>query len=447
MRDSLQSKFAYAISDLASNLSWGTVGSFLMIYYTDVARIPVAAIGTMFLVTRIWDAVNDPIMGLIIDKTNTRWGKCRPYFLWMAVPLGVIMVLTYTVPEIGATGKLVYAYVTFTLLSMIYTAINIPVTAILPRLTTDFNERTVFGTFRVTGALFGSLAVGVLTLPLVNSLGGGNDAKGYMLTMLLYGVLATVFFLFTFFNIKEITLEDQAQKASRQKAAFAQGLKAAKGNLPWLLVLLSTMVLEITLTMRSAGLIYYCKYYLRDDGLVPLLNALAVLMLLPYMLLPFISKRLGKRNAVIMGSVVTLAGSFVILIGGTSVPLIIAGTIVSIFGIAFALGLNFILIADTVDYGEWKNGVRSEGFLSAAASFGAKFGTGLGGAFAAWVLGASGYVGDAVEQTKTVLAAIRFNFIIAPIIGCVIGILLMAFYMLDKQAPQMLKELEARRQS
>jgi GPH family glycoside/pentoside/hexuronide:cation symporter len=150
----LSSKIAYAASDFASFLSWGIVGAFLMIYYTDVAKINPVAIGTMFLVTRIWDAVNDPIMGMIIDKTKTRWGKCRPYFLWMCIPLGIIMVLTYCVPNVSDAGKLVFAYITFTLLGMIYTAINIPVTAILPRLTSDPYQRTVFGTFRMTGALF-----------------------------------------------------------------------------------------------------------------------------------------------------------------------------------------------------------------------------------------------------------------------------------------------------
>ncbi|MDR1175611.1 MAG: glycoside-pentoside-hexuronide (GPH):cation symporter [Treponema sp.] len=435
----LREKIAYGASDVASNLSWGTVGTFLMIYYTDVAKIPALAVGTLFLITRIWDAVNDPIMGIIIDKTHSRWGKCRPYFLWMCLPLGILMVLTYSVPQFSGMGKLVYAYITFTFLGMVYTAINIPVTAILPRLSSDPGQRTVLGAFRMFGALMGGILVNALTYPAVLALGKGSLQRGYTTTLSIYAVVAIALFLFAFFNVKEINLEK-----SEKKVSIAEGIRAAKGNLPWVLVLLVGLVLQLTMGMRGAAQIYYCKYVLKNDGLIAILGAMAVVMLIPVVCLPAVVKRLGKRNTVSMGILLALAGSITVLFSGSSIPLLFAGNIVIFAGFGFSFGLLFVLISDTVDYGEWKNGVRSEGFLSAAASFGQKLGIGLGGAFAAWVLGFGGYVENAAEQNPGALAAIRFNYAVVPVLACIVIFILMCFYGMDKIMPQMTADLEKR---
>jgi GPH family glycoside/pentoside/hexuronide:cation symporter len=443
MKTSLNSRFAYGVSDLASNLSWGTVGSFLMLYYTDVAKVPAAMIGTMFLITRIWDAINDPLMGLIVDKTNTRWGKARPYFLWMCVPLAVIMVLTYSVPAAWSlTAKMVYIYVTFTLLGMVYTAINIPVTAILPRLSNDLQERTVLGTFRGFGALIGNVLVGAATFPLIMALGAGNQAKGFQMVMVVYGCAVVALFLWTFFGVKEIAIKENA---TAKKVLFTDSIKAAKGNLPWLITLLVGMLLQMSLALRGAGTLYYCKYNLGNEGLIPLLGMMMMLMIVPFALLPSVSKKIGKRNTVLGGAVFSVAGYILIIAGGKSMPALIAGNVLTMIGLGFSLGLIFILIADTVEYGEWKNGVRSEGFLSAASSFGQKLGTGIGGAVAAWVLAAGGYVGDVAEQTPAALRAIVFNFAGMPLVAMALIFILMLFYKLDKVYPQMIKELAERR--
>jgi GPH family glycoside/pentoside/hexuronide:cation symporter len=396
--------------------------------------------------------VNDPIMGLIIDKTHSRWGKCRPYFLWMSVPMGVIMVLAFTVPEFSPQGKLVYAYVTFTLLGMIYTAINIPVTAILPRLSADIHERTVFGTFRMIGAMIASVAASVITLPLIKTLGKGSPAAGYRNTMLLYGVITTALFLVTFFNLKELNIgnesgRDKEDRKTPDNSSITNGLKAAKGNLPWLLVFLYGAILQMTLSMRGAAAIYYCKYYLLNEDIFPLLSALPVVMLISYSLLPFVTQKIGKRNTVLSGGFITLLGCVLIISGGKSLVTLFAGTIISALGLAFGLGLAFVLIADTVDYGEWKNGVRSEGFLSAASSFGGKLGVGLGSALTAWILGFGGYVPNALAQSESAIAAIKFVYLIMPVIGTLIGMALMFFYKVDNVAAQMQNDLLERHTS
>jgi GPH family glycoside/pentoside/hexuronide:cation symporter len=414
-----------------------------MIYYTDVAKINPVAIGTMFLVTRIWDAINDPIMGMIIDRTKTRWGKCRPYFLWMCIPLGIIMVLTYCVPNVSDTGKLIFAYITFTLLGMIYTAINIPVTAILPRLTSDPYQRTVFGTFRTTGALLGGMVVNVLTLPLIKNLGGGDQVIGYRLTMIIYAVIAAALFLFAFFNTREVVGFERYME-TQKKPSLLEGMKAVKGNAPWLIVLIIGIILQLTMAMRGAGTIYYCKYNLGNEAIVPVLGGMMILMLIPLLLLPTLVKKFGKRNIVIFGSILNTIGYIIIWIGDKSISLLIVGNIVGALGLGFGFGLAFVMIADTVDYGDWKNGVRAEGFLSAASSFGQKLGTGLGSATAAWILGLGGYIGGAEIQGEAALAAIKFNYVIAPIIGLIVIIVLMLFYKLDKVMPQMMTDLKAR---
>ncbi|MDR3139513.1 MAG: MFS transporter [Treponema sp.] len=442
-RTGLKTRFAYGLSDVASNLSWGTVGSYLMVYYTDVAKIPAIMIGTMFLITRVWDAVNDPIMGLIIDKTHSRWGKARPYFLWMCVPLAIVMVLTYSVPAgWSVTGKLIYVYITFTFLGMIYTAINIPVTAILPRLSADLHDRTVLGTFRGFGALIGQVLVMAITLPLVAALGQGDTAKGYQLTMAVFGIMAVLFFLITFFNVKEIDLEEKKS----QKTSFMESVKAIRGNLPWLITLLVGLLLQMSMAMRMAGMVYYCRYYLGNEGLIPLLGMLMMVMIFPLACLPAVSKKIGKRNTVITGSIIAIAGNLLIWLGGKTTPAVfITANVLVIAGMAFTLGLIFVLVADTVEYGEWKNGVRSEGFLSAASSLGQKLGTGFGGALAAWVLGSAGYEANAVEQSRDVLNAMVFNFVGFPLLSFVLIIILMWFYRLDKTASQMMSELAQRR--
>ncbi|MDR2434882.1 MAG: MFS transporter [Treponema sp.] len=439
---SLRSKFAYGASDLASNLSFGAIGSFLMIYYTDVVHIPAAAVGMMFLVTRIWDAITDPLMGMLIDKTHTRWGKSRPYFLWMCLPLAIMMVLTYSVPaRLSESGKLAYVYLTFMLLTMVYTAINIPVTAILPRLTADLEERTVYGVFRGIGGLAGNVIVMAATVPLAAALGPGEPAKGYRLTMTVYAVIALLLFLFVFCSLKELSFDE----GKNAKLKLTESIGAAKGNLPWLIILAVGFLLQMHVAMRSAALVYYCKYVLQNEGLVPVVGMLMLIMVFPMLLLPAISGRIGKRNTVIMGGCISAVGFLIIWLGGTAIPVFLVGNILSIIGLSFALGLLFVLIADTVDYGEYKNGVHSEGFLSAAASFGQKMGVGLGGAAAAFVLGMGAYSGEADVQTPSAIRAIQCNYIFLPLTGFVLVIILMCFYNLDKTAPRMMAELEERR--
>jgi GPH family glycoside/pentoside/hexuronide:cation symporter len=436
----LREKIAFGMSDFASCLSWGVVGSFMMFYYTDVALIPAAAVGTMFMITRIWDAINDPIMGVIIDRTHTKWGKSRPYFLWMSAPLSVAMVLAFSVPDISSAGKLIWAYVTFILLDMTYTACNVPVSSILPAMTLDPNERNVLGVFRVFGALFGNVLTGMVTLGLVAFLGSGS--KGWTLTLTVYAVLSFLMFLFVFFNVKERVAVPEGPV---QKTAFKDGVKAIKGNIPWFIATGLGLLMNLMTSMRGAGLVYYLTYNLGQTGLVPIVTFLGMTVIVPLLVMPLVVKHLGKKKTIIIGNCVSVLGYGLVAVSGASVPLLLIGTLIGSIGGGLGIGLIFILIADSVDYGAWISGVRAEGFLSAMCSFGQRMGTGIGGAGAAWILAAGRYVANAEAQEASALRAIHFNFAVTPIIVAVLNIVLILFWNLDKLAPQMIEDLKAGR--
>lgn len=434
-------KIGYAATDFASNLVWATVGAFLTYFYTDVFGISAAAVGTLFLVARVWDAINDPLMGIAIDKTRSKYGKSRPWFLWMAVPFALFTMLTFLTPNFSEGGKIAWAYFTYIFLGMIYTAINIPVTSILPSLTNDIHERTVMGTFRMLGAVVGAVLVNVLTRPLVQAFGGGSEQKGFLITMTIYGILGAALFIFAFFHVKE-NVQTKVKKQS-----VLESMRAIKGNLPWLLMLIVGFTGQLSNTMKSGTGLYFLKYNLGRPELQPVLGLMMFLVIPSLAVIPFVSKRVGKRNTMLIGSVIGLVGYIIMfLFGHISVPMLFVGNIISSLGLGMT-ALAFVMISDTVDYGEWKNGVRSEGFLAAAASFGGKLGTGVGGALLGWYLSAAKYVANAPQQTQSALFAIRSCYTLIPLALIIVNILLLLFYKLDPIMPKIQEDLKARREA
>ncbi|OAB27141.1 sodium:solute symporter [Paenibacillus macquariensis subsp. defensor] len=434
-------RISYGLGDTASNLIFTTVTMYLMFYYTDVYGLNIAAVGTLFLIARIIDAFDGPIFGVLIDRTTSKYGKSRPWFLWLSFPFAIIAVLAFLSPDYGDTGKLAYAYLTYILLNVLYAGINVPLTSILPSLSSNSQERTVVSSIRMILAQVGALFVSIATLPLVAALGNGDQKKGFMLTMLIYAVVALVLFLITFKNVRE-----RVQVNGNLPVPFKEGIKAIKGNTPWWILLATGLFVFIGVTAKGPATIYYFKYNLGREDLIPLVNGLNIIMLLAIVLVPFLSKKLGKRNAMLVGMVIGMVGQVIVYPGGQmmSIPLVLTGTIIGNFGGGIAFGLMFAMIADAIDYGEWKSGVRAPGLLSAAGSFGAKFGMGLGGAIAAWVLSIGKYVPNQ-KQGPSALLAIEFNFIWLSLISNAIVLVLLLFYKLDKVEHQMISDLKTRR--
>lgn len=435
-------RISYGLGDTASNLIFQMTTLYLMYFYTDVFGLNPAAVAMLFLVARVIDAIVEPFIGVMIDRTQTKWGKCRPYFLWLAVPFSITAVLMFMTPDLGDTGKLVYAYISYTALGIMYSGINLPLSAILPSLTSDSNERTVVNTVRMVFAVIGSVVVSAGTMPLVQAFGKGNEAKGFLTTVVLFSVVALLLFLNMFANTKE-----RVKAINEKPIPMREGVKAIKGNTPWLIMLLLSLFLWITTSIQGQTSIYYMTYYMKRPELIPIVNSMQLLMIVAMVFAPLAVKRIGKRNTVICGSIVSIIGYTVAIIGGNalSVPMLLSGLLISGLGMGAGAGLIFAMMADTVDYGEWRSGVRAQGLLYSAASFGVKVGMGLGGALGGVILSLGGYVANNTAQTDSALTAISFNYLVAPIIGQIIMIILMLCYRLDKIQPVMMRELEERR--
>lgn len=437
-------RISYGLGDTASNLTFQMVSMYLMFFYTDVFGISAAVVATLFLVSRIWDAVNDPLMGAVIDRTNTKWGKCRPWFLWMAVPYAIIAVLTFTVPDLSMTGKIVWAYATYIAYGMVYTAINIPFSAILPSLTANIQERTDVTAVRMIFGMSGGIMVSMLTMPLVEKLGAGNPAKGFQMTMVIFAIIAAGLFFLTFRNTRE-----RVQPRSKKAIPLKEGVKAIKGNWPWVLILVLNMFLWIGMTMKNSSIMYYFQYNMNRPDLIPAFMPSGVLGMLPSIaLVPFITRWIGKRNTIIAGNAISVVGYFMMYMAGTTgISLLFAGNIVASLGGGLIAGLMFALMGDTVEYGEWKSGVRAQGLLYAGSSFGVKFGMSIGGALAAGILSMGGYVPGA-EQTATALSAISTNFIWIPMLMAFLSGIAFFFYDLEgDKVARIMEELKNRNQA
>jgi glycoside/pentoside/hexuronide:cation symporter, GPH family len=285
-RISLKEKIGYSLGDAASNFYWKTFEFFLMIFYTDVFGISAAAVGTMLLVTRIADAVADPTMGAIADRTKTRWGHFRPYILWFALPLAVAGVLTFTTPNLGSGAKLVYAYITYSLLMFLYTAVNIPYTALMGVMTPNSQERTSISSIRFIGAFTAGVFVQYFTLRLVKFFGGGNDARGWQLTMVLYGVLAVALLVLCFAEHPRARYPPPQQHSD-----IKRDLGDLFGSRPWLVLVGVLLMVLAAFVIKGSASAYYFKYFLKRQDL---LGAFLVSNGLAFLVAVSITSRLAK---------------------------------------------------------------------------------------------------------------------------------------------------------
>ncbi|WP_088839377.1 MULTISPECIES: MFS transporter [unclassified Listeria] len=440
---SVREKVSYGLGDTASNLVFSMITMYLMFYYTDVAGINIAAVGTLMLVARVIDAFDSPIFGILIDKTNTKWGKSRPWFLWLCVPFGIFAVLAFSVPDTGDSSKLIYAYVTYIVLGILYAGINLPLGSLLPSLTTDPQERTVANTCRMMGGQFGALIVAFGGLFLVQLLGGGNAQRGFTLTMVLFASAAILMFLTTFANTRErVNINNGAA------VPFKQSIKALVPNKPWWII---TALMFITWTCTSAKMantVYFLKYNLGNEQIAGIVNGLGTIGILAGLfMVPMISQKMKTRDIVILGSGIAIFGQLILYISSlySSIPIVIIGTIIGSIGSGLPAGIMGVMLSDTIDYGEVKFGVRAQGLLSSAVAFGVKFGMGIGAAISSLILGMAGYTANQA-QAGGALRAIEMNFVWLPAIGFILIILIVFFYKLDDERDAIRMQIEENRQ-
>ncbi|MBU0472526.1 MAG: MFS transporter [Bacteroidetes bacterium] len=453
---SLKEKIGYSLGDTASNIYFQTFIIFLLNFYTDVFGIPAAAVGTMFLITRIFDAVNDPIMGAVADRVNTKWGKFRPFIFFFGIPLVIMGVITFTTPDFDASGKLIYAYITYNLLMIMYTIVNVPYSSLMAVITPNSLERTELSSFRFVAAFVGGLIVQGSTIYLVKYFGKGNDAVGWQWAMACLGALALVFLFITF-----VTTKERVQPPKGQKVEIKKDIKDLFTNKAWLLIAGATVFQLIFIVMRSSSIIYYFKYYILDQELnlfgtiIPLsyenftstfLLSGTIFNIIGAILTKWLSKRFDKKNTY-------AACLFISAVGSISFFFLEPHNVILIYLInlfvSFAWGpvsvLQWAMYTDASDYSEWKNGRRATGLLMAASLFALKLGLTLGGALVGYTLAYYGFVANQVQSSESVNGIIMLMSFLPAAFG-IIGVILMLFYPLNnKMMEQIETDLTERR--
>lgn len=480
---SVREKAGYGTGDGAANFVFQTMLVFQLPFYTDVFGISAVAAGVLLLVGRFWDAFFDPFVGIMSDRTKSRWGKFRPWVLFTAIPFAGVFVLAFTTPHFGSTGKLIYAYVTYILLMAFYSMNNTPYSALNGVMTGNVNERTSLSSFRFFFSMSIAFLVQGLTLPLVGKFGHGDAQKGWQMTIGVYAIVMVAFFLITFFSAKERIKPDPKQKSSPKKDMLAL-LK----NGPWISMFVATLFIFITLAMWGSSMFYYFTYFVDKSSLFNFLQGMGLGKTLSghgdalYSVLNafgLIVSKDGSNTASVGFSLFNMAGQFCNILGvlvSTALAAKFGKKGVFVVGLFFttvftalyillpsqAIGLAFLLnilrslaygptipllwamMADVADYTEWKTNTRATGLTFAGIVFGLKAGLGLGGAIAGWILSAYDYVPNAVQNAHALLG-IRMTASIYSALFFFVGVIAIWFYKIDKKLNlQIQKDLEKR---
>jgi GPH family glycoside/pentoside/hexuronide:cation symporter len=435
-------KIAYGLGDTATNLVWRTLMVFLPIFYTDVFGLTAASVGTLLLVCRYWDGITDFFMGLIADRTNTRWGKFRPWILWSTIPFGIMTVLTFTAVDVDGPWKLVYAYVTYSGLILAFTANNVPYSALTGVLSPDAAERTSISSYRFFFAFLGGLLTQGLNIPLVAYFGQGDDVAGYTWTMTLFSIVSVGLLFITFASTRERVVPVRSGQVSQRT-----DIRLLFRNRPWL-ILFGIGLLFVTMTSLKQGItMYYFKYFVGDMGLAA---GFMVSGLLTAMVGAGITSRLTRwfgRKMVMHASfaLALITSALLYFVGPSDIPALFVLSGLTEFATGPIVALFFAMLGDAADFAEWKLGSRMTGLVYSAGTLSMKFGTGVAGALTGWLLTAFGYIPN-VGQTAEALDGIRLLISVFPAFAAAAAIIVFAFYPLNDSLVQAIsKDLELKR--
>lgn len=456
----LTEKIGYGFGDMASSMFWKLFGAYLMIFYTDVFGLPAAVVGTMFLITRIWDSAFDPIVGVVADRTHSRWGKFRPYLLWLAVPFGIIGVLTFVTPDWSPTGKLVYAYVTYSLMMMIYSAINVPYASLLGVMSPNPKERNTLSTYRMTFAYIGSFIALLLFMPLVNFFSGnskdlGDQQTGWTMAVVVIAILCIILFFGCFAWTKE-----RVKPIKEAQNPLKEDLKDLFKNKPWWILLGAGVAALVFNSIRDGATVYYFKYFVVEEdyatvsffGMSFVLSGLYLALgqaanIIGVIAAAPVSNRIGKRNTYMWAMIIATVLSVIFywfdkedLIWMFVFQALISICAGSIFPLLWSM------YADCADYSELKTGNRATGLIFSSSSMSQKFGWAIGTAITGWLLGFFGFQANAV-QSEEAISGIKMFLSFLPAVGTILSVVFISMYPLtEKKMKDITTELKCKRQ-
>ena len=435
-------RFAYGCGDFGCNIIYTAMSAFLLFYYTDYAGVSAMAVGTIMMISRIFDGISDIVMGVIVDRTHSRFGKARPWILRMCIPFAISGVLMFSVPASWtSTPKLVYVFITYNLVStIIYTAINVPYSALNALMTQDPYERSVLSIFRNLLATAGTLTINTFTLPLVEYF--GNNASAWTKTFVIFGFVSVAAFLCTFFGTKErVRATETGEQKVEKNVPFVTGIKALFQNKYWIMMTGMLALFFLMYSVNGGATVYYAKDILGDKNLVSTINGIFNVV---QILAMFFIAMLVKKYVFSIGLILDIIGMLVLNFSGGFMSMIVVSSVIRGIGNACGGATMWAMVSDTIDYGEWKTGYRTEGLVNSACSFGYKIGNGIGSALLGVILEVGGYVGNAAAQTASALTSIRICFVWIPIAVYVCGLIIMKFYHLDREFDGIIADLKER---
>lgn len=439
----MKERIGYGVGDFANNMMYTPVNSFFTYFLTNVAGLGAGVVGTILLVSRLMDGVSDLIVGSFMEKIHSKHGKARPWLLWWCIPFAISLVLMFSAPDFGTTGKIVYAFLTYNLaVTVVYTAINLPFGSLAALMTKNQTERGYLNISKMVFAFGGGMFVNAATLPMVKFF--GNDAAAWQKTFLVYGVVAIIFFLIVFFTTKEAVTEEAEKSGTTEKVNIMEALKSLLKNKYWL-ILLAIFFLNSVVNAFIGVNVYYAQYIMNDDSLVGSLSIFQnIASFAAFAVCTGIIRKVGKQKIAIAGVGISFVGYAMVLLNPTSYALLYTAAVVKGVGNAALSGVMYGMLADTVEYNDWKSGIRAEGLVFSANSIGQKIGSGIGSAVLGWVLAAFGFVSSSAAQPASAISGIRVIFLYVPIVVFAVMFVILLFYKLDKEYGTIVDELEKR---
>lgn len=397
---SIMEKIGYASGDTANNLIFGMLSSYALVFFTDVALLPVGIVTTLLLLARVWDAVNDPLMGVITDRLNPKNGKYRPYFLILPIPLAVLFVLTFTMPSGGTAVKLIYAFIIYNLLMMTYTAINVPYGALITTITSDPGQRIGFSSVRTLGAAVGNLIVSGTALYFVNLFGKDNAKKGYLYTAMLFAALAVILFYFLYFNVKEHVRPEPATKTS-----IGKNLSTIIRSPIWLLYFLMVFMVFGNMFSRISSTTYFFMYVVQRPDLIGIFfSCVTLVQILGAIMANTLSKVLSKKKVLLLsGSISVVIYTSLFFINVQNIFLLFVLHIVGGTLVTMNIPLMGATVGDIADYFASEKGIQAAGVVSASVTFSNKLSLSFFSAIVGWLLAVTGYIPNEIQNVQTLV--------------------------------------------